>query len=120
MNKIKKISIITLFLSLLSYQNTNSQVINVNLENPASKFSSVSALISTFVDWIINLGIVAVTLAFVYVGFQFVAARGNADQIKKSRDAFFWTVIGTLVLIGGKVLVEVIKNTLQSGGITTT
>lgn len=80
---------------------------------------SVAALIGNFVDWLIQLGIVAATLAFLYVGFQFVAARGNPELIKKNRSAFVWTVVGTLVLIGAKVLVEVIKATLSSSGVIT-
>lgn len=78
---------------------------------------SVSELIAIFVDWIINLGIIALTLYFIYTGFQFVAARGNPEQIETAKKSFMWTVIGALLLIGAKVLVEVLKNTLGAAGI---
>ena len=125
MKKIKKIYILSLLLILFNYQKAlaaqNTTVVSFKISNPLSgKIGSVSQLLSTFVDWIINLGTVAVVLFFIYVGFQFVAARGNPDAITKARSAFLWTVVGTLVLIGAKVLTEVIKNTLTNGGIITT
>jgi hypothetical protein len=88
------------------------------LKNPlGDKVGSVGELIGIFVDWIINLGVVAVTLAFIFTGFQFVTARGDTAALQKARQSFFWTVIGALVLIGAKVLTEVIKNTLTKGGL---
>ena len=109
-----------LFSAHSAFANTagGSGNIRIQIKSPA-QVGSVQEMITLIVDWIINLGVVAVTLAFIYVGFQFVAARGNPDALQKTRQAFMWTVIGTLVLVGAKVLTEVIKNTLTSGGVIT-
>ena len=121
----KIISLTTLFLFLLSYQNSFAQrtdkvIFQDPLKGPGGTgIGSVSELIAKFVDWIINLGIVAVVLAFIYVGFQFVAAQGNPEGIAKAKKASLWTVIGTLILIGSKVLTEIIKNTLTGSGVIT-
>lgn len=126
-NKIKKVSIISLFASLSAYHKSFSagedttnigEGITIAFRSAVS-IKSVPDLILTFVDWIVQLGTVAVVLAFIYVGFQFVAAKGNPEGIKKARDAFFWTVVGTLVLIGSSVLVEVIKSTLIQADVIT-
>lgn len=121
MKKLKQILFLIPVFVLLSYQTVLAQRTGttVQIQNPLRNTSSVSELIATFVDWIINLGVVVVVLAFVYTGFQYVAARGNPDGIKKAHAAFLWTVVGTLVLIGAKVLTEVIKNTLTQGGVIT-
>jgi hypothetical protein len=84
---------------------------NYTVDNPL-KIDDIQKFIAYFIDWLINLGIVAATLFFVYTGFQFVAAKGNPDALTKARSSFMWTVVGTLLLIGAKVLVKVIQNTL--------
>lgn len=121
MRKLKQISFLVTIFTLSAYQSVLAvrTSTTVQIENPLKNTGSVAELIATFVDWIINLGVVVVVLAFVYTGFQYVAARGNPDGIKKAHDAFLWTVVGTLVLIGSKVLTEVIKNTLTQGGVIT-
>ena len=118
MKSFKQISLIVITFVLVFYQSAAAQQ-TVEIVNPLKNTGSVQELIATFVDWIINLGVVVVVLAFVYTGFQYVAARGNPEGIKKSHAAFLWTVIGTLVLIGAKVLTEVLKNTLTQGGVIT-
>lgn len=95
-------------------------VATYNLKGPlGNNMPDVQTLITRFVYWIINLGIVAVVLAFTYTGFQFVTARGNPEAIQKAKTSFMWTVVGTIVLIGSKVLVEVLKNTLTGTGVVT-
>lgn len=120
---IKQISIVSLFITLFLYQKTLAAGPNTNViltfESPLKNIKSVSDLVLTFVDWIVQLGTVAVVLAFIYVGFQFVAAKGNPERIQKANSAFLWTVVGTLILIGSSVLVEVIKSTLTQGGVIT-
>ncbi len=115
----KKIYDLILFFSLLlNYQVTFAQSFNFTIDDPfGNKYKSVTEIIAKFIDFIINLGIVAVVLFFVYTGFQFVAAKGNPDAINKAKTSMMWTVVGTLVLIGGKVLVKVLENTLS--GLTT-
>lgn len=113
----KKIYVLILFFSLLlNYQVTFAQDYTIN-DPFGNKYKSVTEIIAKFIDFIINLGIVAVVLFFVYTGFQFVAAKGNPDAINKAKTSMMWTVVGTLVLIGGKVLVKVLENTLS--GLTT-
>jgi hypothetical protein len=80
--------------------------------DPPLKIKDIHKFIAEFINWMINLGIVAATLFFIYTGFQFVAAKGNPDALVKAKNSFMWTVVGTLLLIGAKVLVKVIQNTL--------
>ena len=117
MKKLKFI-LFSIFTSSLLFCQSQRVFSAENIEiKSAINIPSVAELITTFISWLINIGVVAITLAFIYVGFQFVASRGNPKGIESARQAFLWTVVGTLVLLGGKVLVEVIKQTLTSGGI---
>jgi NADH:ubiquinone oxidoreductase subunit 6 (subunit J) len=85
--------------------------ISVAIQGP-TKHQSVEAVIAAVLQWVVNIGAIVVTLAFIYTGFQFVAARGNPEGIKKAKESFLWTVVGTIVLLGAQVLAEVIKNTV--------
>ena len=50
----------------------------------------------------------------VYVGFLFVAARGNEEKIRSARDALMWTVIGGLILLGAEAISLVIQATVKT------
>lgn len=80
------------------------------LVNPL-KVDSLPALLNLILDAAIQLGIIVLTLAIIWVGFLFVAARGNEEKIRSARTAFMWTVIGGLILLGAKAIGEVIKST---------
>lgn len=90
----------------------------ISIPNTAGA-NSVQELLAKFLAWVVNVGTVAVVLAFIYTGFQFVAARGNPDSLKKAKTSFLWTVVGALILLGAHVLVAVIKNTLIDSGVQT-
>ena len=48
----------------------------------------------------------------VYVGFLFVAARGNEEKISSARSALVWTVVGGLILLGASAISAVIQATV--------
>lgn len=58
-------------------------------------------------------GIVAV-LAFIWSGFMFVTAQGDEKKIGEARTALLYTAVGTAILLGARVLTEVLENTINS------
>jgi hypothetical protein len=87
------------------------------LQNPLKNVNNVEDLLYTVVDVAIFIGVIIATLMFVFIGFKFVMAQGNQEALKEARRWFFYTVIGTAVLISSKVIVEVVKNTFTQAGI---
>ncbi len=83
------------------------------LQNP-TKFSTVAEFMNAIFGVLIQLGAVAVTLAIVYSGFLFVAARGNPEELKKAKTTLFWTILGSLVLLGAQVISDIIENSLKT------
>lgn len=81
------------------------------IENPL-KFNSIAELINAVLGLVVNLGTPLLVLAFVYVGFLFVYARGNETELAKAKQAFFWTVIGAALVLGAFVISAVIQNTI--------
>ncbi len=82
------------------------------IQNPL-QFNTIQELIAAVLNLIVTLGTPLLVLAFVYVGFLFVHARGNEQELSKAKQAFFWTVIGAALVLGAFVISEVIQNTIS-------
>lgn len=83
------------------------------ISNPL-KYNSLEALLKGVLQSLITIGSILLTLALVWVGFKFVAARGNEEAISKARTALMWTVIGGLILLGATAIETVISSTVGS------
>jgi hypothetical protein len=86
--------------------------VSIGLKNPLAA-TSVSEVMLSFFKILVELGAVIVTLAIIYAGFLFVMARGNPEELKKAKSTLFWTIIGSLVLLGAQVIASIIENTIK-------
>ena len=84
------------------------------LTNPLGSIDSLPEFMTAILRAIVTLGSIVLTLAIIYVGFLFVKAQGNAEQISAARSALLWTVIGGLILLGAETVGLVIENTVES------
>lgn len=85
----------------------------VTLTNPL-KANSIEELLSLVLKAAVRLGTIVLILMFVWVGFLFVAARGSEENLRKAKSAFFWTVIGGLILLGAEAIARVIQATASA------
>ncbi len=81
--------------------------------NPLAS-GSITALIGAIADVIFKIGVPVAALFIIYSGLMFVTARGSEEQLKKAKTTFMWTIIGTGVLLGAKVIAMVIKETVSA------
>ena len=87
------------------------------MQNPLSKnFDSVGSLISGFLDIFSYLVILLAVLLIIWVGLQFVLARGNPDRIKELKIWLLWIVVGVAIVIGARIIVSAVINTLSATG----
>ncbi len=95
--------------------------------NPPPDIDSMNPLrANTFYEFIemilqnivVPIGTIIAVLAIIYSGFLFVTAQGNTEQLTRARSAFFWAVIGGLILLGAWAIAVGIENTIRQ--ITTT
>lgn len=84
------------------------------LTNPLNNITDLPSLLTAVLGAVVKLGGVFLTLMLVFVGFKFVAAQGNAEQLKSAREMLIWTVIGGLILLGAQAISMVIQSTVQS------
>lgn len=89
----------------------------VKLTNPLSdKFNSVGGLIQGFVVILSYLAVLAAVVIIIWIGFQFVLARGNPQRMNELKGWLFWVIIGVAVVIGARIIIQVVINTLAATG----
>jgi hypothetical protein len=90
----------------------------VTLQNPLnSKINSLGAAVSTGVDIFTYLVVLGAVIAFIIVGLRYILARGNTEKIKEASKWLWAIIIGVAIVIGARVMIRIILDTLQSTGI---
>ena len=74
---------------------------------------TVPEFIKVLLDGVLLVGLPVVTLAVIYCGFLFVAARGNSEKLGKAKDALLYTLIGAAILLGSWSIAQLISETVQ-------
>jgi hypothetical protein len=87
---------------------------NVTLINPLKGGTSLMSFLNSILDFIIQIGTIVVILMMVFVGYKFVAARGEPAKITEARSALLWTLVGALILLGSKAIAIGIEATVQA------
>jgi len=75
---------------------------------------SLPAFVHKLLVGIIKIGLPIIALALVYVGFLFVAARGNPEKLGKAKQALLYTIIGAAILLGSWAIAKLISETVLS------
>ncbi len=109
------IALMSLPLLALAASSSDKQA-TFTLSNPL-KVDSVSGLVQNFVEIFSYVVIIIAVLLLVWVGLQFILARGDANKMKELKEWLFWIIIGVAVVIGARIIVEVVINTLASSGV---
>ena len=96
--------------------NVPSQIFT--LQNPL-KVNSVGELIQVLIEIFSYVAILFAVLMFIYIGFQYVtnAAQGNASRIKELHNQLMWLIVGVAIVIGARVMIQIVINTLSATGV---
>lgn len=85
------------------------------LNNPLGE-TSIQELLSKILDAVVMIGLPVLVMAILFVGFMYVKAQGNPEQLKTAHAAFFWTVIGAFVILGAQLISKALCNTATDLG----
>ncbi len=94
-----------------SGNNGNTGATIITIPNPLGDIS-LKEFVYKIVDVLIIFATIAASLFFLWSGFLYVSARGDASQIKKAHQTLWWTIVGAALILGAKVLALLIENTL--------
>jgi hypothetical protein len=85
------------------------------LQNPLSdKFNSIGGIVSGFIQIVSYIAVIAGVLALIWKGLQFVLAQGKPDKLRDLKVELMWIIIGIAVVIGARIIVSVVLNTLDA------
>lgn len=76
------------------------------------RYCTIQDLLLAILDAVIMIMFPIVILSLVYAGFLFVKAQGQPGELEKARSAFFWGVIGGVIVLGAKGLALAIEATV--------
>jgi hypothetical protein len=87
------------------------------LTNPLHA-NSIGEVVLDFVQIFSYIVILLAVLMLIYVGFQYIlaSAQGDSGKIKDLHGYLLWIVVGIAVVIGARVIVQVVINTLSATG----
>ena len=92
---------------------TYAYAVDAKLRNPLGDANSdVFTILNKGFTILVQVVVVFATLAIIYAGFLYVTAGGDEAKIKKAHSVFMLTVVGTLVLLGARVIASVLSNTI--------
>ncbi len=84
----------------------------VQLTNPIAS-NDLSKLFNKIINEILILAIPIIVFFIIYAGFLYVTARGDVTQVQTATRALTYAIVGGLIILGAKVLIEVIKGTIS-------
>lgn len=87
--------------------------LNIKLANPL-KVNTIQEAIKLFVNAIVRLAIPVIVIFFLWSGLMFIFARGNPEKIKVAKNMFFYTIIGTLLILGAWTITNALVGTVNS------
>jgi TM2 domain-containing membrane protein YozV len=92
--------------------------ITTTINNPLGENGpqDIPQFIKAMVKIVLTIGIPIVVLALIYVGFLFVKAQGNSEELTKAKKALIYTLIGAALLLGAYVIADAIGKTVQEIG----
>lgn len=83
------------------------------IKNPL-KNDSLIAFFNSIIDAALKLGAIVSVVAVILAGFMFVTAHGDEEKIKTAKKILLYAVIGMVILLGARMISEVIINTVTS------
>lgn len=90
-----------------------SEVRTTKLLNPL-KVDTLIGFLNLVLDIILIIAVPIIIFFIIWSGFMYVTAQGKPEKIADATRAFTWTVVGAVILLGAKVLLAIITNTVKA------
>jgi len=105
-----KKSLIKILLSLLIVFSfalpINAQIV---IPNPLTA-TTFEELNDGIINFIFYIGMLIAPIMFIFSGIFFITATGDPEKIQRAKNMIWWTVIGLVIVIMAKGIIEVIQD----------
>lgn len=83
------------------------------LENPL-KAGTLKGFLLAILDILLVFALPVIVFFIMYAGFLYVTAQGDPTKIKTAHSALTWSVVGGVIILGAKLIIDVIQNTVNA------
>lgn len=83
------------------------------LDNPLGAVDTPQGIIKNVLTGVLGIVGSLALLMFVYGGFTWMLAGGNAENVKKGRDILMWAAIGLVVIFTSYAMVDFVITTIK-------
>ena len=73
---------------------------------------SFEGLINNIINFLFRISLIIAPLMFIFAGFLFVTSEGNPEKVKQAKDLIWWTIIGFVIILLARGLVEMLQSML--------
>ncbi len=87
--------------------------LQVRLNNPL-KVDTIEEALALFMSMVLRIAIPFIIVFFIWSGLNFILARGNKDKLEKAKKMFWYTIIGSLLILGAWTITNAIIGTVNS------
>ncbi|HRH25310.1 MAG TPA: pilin [Candidatus Paceibacterota bacterium] len=87
--------------------------LKVRINNPL-KVDTIEGAIQLFMNMVLRIALPFIIVFFIWSGLNFILARGNAEKIKTAKKMFWYTIIGSLLILGAWTITNAIIGTVNS------
>ncbi|QQR65380.1 hypothetical protein IPH92_02265 [Candidatus Kaiserbacteria bacterium] len=75
------------------------------------KAKDIPEFLLNIIDILLVFALPLIILYIMYAGYLFVTAQGNPGKVTEARTALLWAVVGGVIVLGAKIIVDVIQQT---------
>ena len=85
----------------------------ITLTNPINS-QTIPEFLLKIIDILLVFALPLIILYIMYAGYLFVTAQGNPGKVTEARTALLWAVVGGVIVLGAKIIVDVIQGTANA------
>ena len=104
--------ITSLLTKIITIPTANASVFNVGLFNPIAAGQSIPTLISRAFTALVWFAAAIAPIFIIYGAFQMLTSAGSAEKFESGKKTILYTVIGFLIVLAAKGIVDIIKTAL--------
>ena len=89
--------------------------VDTTISNPLkSEYDTFPKFVAQITKTAVEVLMPFVVLGFIWSGFLFVKAQGNAEGLKQAKSAIFWSIVGAFILMGAYGFAMIIGETIST------
>lgn len=85
--------------------------LQVNISNPI-RANNIQGLIEAIIDALVYLAFFVVPIVVIIAGFYYITSAGNPEKIKNAQNAVLYAIVGLIIVLLARGIIELIRTVL--------